>query len=157
MPSPSQIGFIVLPPAHGKTKLHCPKNYVYDASTVFDGRSTVDLEYLYQRALNTGFWMSYYQAWSKYLAPRLLEETGRIVVMVPHEELGQYAGWTDLGGLILHHSAWHGNFKHRLDTLKENLTLWNRESLRGAEECSCNAELVNKLLVKAMMWANTDF
>ena len=157
MPSHYQIAFVVMPAGHGKSSLHNRESYLYDAETVFPGRSTLDLEYLYLKGQNSGFWLPYYKLWSKHLADALKNETGRIVVMIPDSEIGLHAGWTDLGGLILAHAAWVSNFKARLDTSADHSAEWALESLRGGTICQNNAELVNKLLVKAMIWANTDF
>lgn len=96
MSSPRPIGFIVLPPAHGKTTIHLSLPYLLEADSVYPCRGTPLLSQLRTEAKRTGEWDRYDRVWARELLRSLPPGDSPLVVMVPAQSVG-----VELGGAFL--------------------------------------------------------
>lgn len=116
------IGYIVLPPAHGKTHNHLAISNLYDAGSLVGCTSTDKLTCLRTIAKNLIPVGGAYAAWNAYdrVYARELDiqiGAGRHVVLVPSGDIGIAANWTWLGSFVLSQNEWMRNLEARGETI----------------------------------------
>jgi hypothetical protein len=148
----SKIAYIVLPPGHGKSFWHLYVPGLLEADSVFPCRATQILSDLRTQAKKSGEWDQYDEEWSNQLKTRIEKGEERAVVMVPSWKVGEKAGWTDLGTLLLTKEVWAKNFDLRKDTHEKHEECWQEGYERGAQVYESLWELGEEIKKRADQW-----
>jgi hypothetical protein len=144
--SNSNVGFVVLPPGHGKSHHHNTSLGLYTIDSLVVRESSPYLLATKKYAHKSGDWSHHNLEWARLLNDALEDETRRILVMVPHASIGKAAGWADCGGLILEQDQWAQNFVARSDSSDNYQGLWFAEMKRGGRMVLNNKDLGARLL-----------
>jgi hypothetical protein len=127
------IGYIVLPPGHGKSHLHNPSERIYEADTSIPCKSTPELKKLRTLAKISGDWSDYDKLWTALLNRQLCYDRRKIVVLVPSTAVGETAGWRYLGRGLFHPDLWEKNFQDRSDSAWDHRLCYRAEAARPRE------------------------
>jgi hypothetical protein len=151
----SFIGFVVMPPGHGKSYRHLSLPGLVEADTLVDCKATENLRRERVRAKEIGYWKEYDNIWANAIAEKL-EDGARYVVMVPAIEVGEVLGWTYLGSAVLSDIQWEVNTKSRPGFFAK----WGwikRKSLEdGAIQLQSNDDLTNWLANITKEWMGLE-
>ena len=148
----SSVGYVVLPPGHGKSYRHDEGKGLLEADTVVPCKSTDELKHLRSVAKVTNDWAAYDRAWARDLNGKLSATTCRLIVMVPHESVGEAAGWIPCGGILLEEKTWSLNFSQRQDSAAKYKELWNHLAQAGSTIVATNDELTLRLNIILHNW-----
>jgi len=122
------LGYIILPPGHGKSYLHDPTIDLYEADSVVPNKATKELREKRKRAKITGDWSDYDTCWATLLVKALPEDG---VVLVPADQVGQAIRAVRLGACYLDESVWAENFRDRPDTAEKHIAAWEEAKRLG--------------------------
>jgi len=111
------IGFLVLPPGHGKSYHHSSIPGLIEADTMYDCRGDDELKELRLRARITSDWSNYDEAWANRLKSIVKDDNW--VIMVPNRAIGDRLNGTCLGIGQLSNDQWDVNLKKRGKTSKD--------------------------------------
>jgi len=109
------IGFLVLPPGHGKSFLHKKLPGLLEGDSIVDCRTGL-LSSLRDNAKASSSpmsqeWANYDHLWSEMIQAAL--SPGKYVIMVPSISVGRAAGWIYLGSAALTLEQWKENLQTR--------------------------------------------
>lgn len=125
-----QRGYIVLPPGHGKSFRHkMIPNYI-DAEALVACRATRELTKLRSEAKLSGNWTEYDKLWAAKLEKVL--PTGRFVIGVPSDSIGQLLNGTFVFAGVLEDSQWTKNLQDRKGSIAEYRQYWQHVRDLGA-------------------------
>lgn len=110
-PQYRNIGYIVLPPGHGKSFHHNSIVGLVEADSIYDCRGDAELSKLRSIARKMDDWHNYDVAWASRISARLTLH--RWVVMVPNESIGRLMGGTYMGSAVLERDQWTTNLERR--------------------------------------------
>jgi hypothetical protein len=116
-PRTSLIGYIVMPPGHGKTYHHGSIQELYEADQICDCRGDETLAMLREEARRVGYWGYYDEEWSSRISRRL--KNTPCVIMVPAVSIGERIGGTHLGTAQLRDKQWQENINLRGKTVSD--------------------------------------
>jgi hypothetical protein len=148
----SRIGYIIMPPGHGKSHHHCRLPGLIEADSIFNCKGTSELKELRSEAKRTNDWRVYDHHWVSELYKGL--GSTRYVVMVPVKNVGEEMNATYLGSLRLIDKQWNKNLRKRGKAVKDYLYCLNNDD--EYELCRTNDELEATLLGIAVDWLHYD-
>lgn len=111
------IGFLVLPPGHGKSYHHSSIPGLVEADTIYDCRGDDELKELRLRARITSDWSNYDEAWASRI--KVIIGDNNWVIMVPNRAIGDKLNGTCLGIGQLSNNQWDINLKKRGKTSRD--------------------------------------
>lgn len=135
----SLVGYIVLPPGHGKTYRHNPRMNLLEIDSLVHYKATPELVDYRKRAKETHCWGDYDKLRASLVCPLLPDE--KCVVMVPSYLVGSVSGWQFLGGAALSKGQWEENMKNRSDDTKQWEYAWEAVISSGGEVIENNNDL----------------
>jgi hypothetical protein len=144
----SKLGFVVLPPGHGKSHHHGMLPGLIEADTVFNCKGTPALAALRKVAKETGNWETYDFLWANMIANRLTQH--RWVIMVPSKSIGELLNGVYLGSGQLSDPQWEQNLRSRQKGL--GAYEYCRLTDSDVEKFNSNDALSNWLLTVSMLW-----
>lgn len=124
---PRPIGYIVMPPGHGKSVLHNPEVGLYEADQVVYWKEDKSLREARRCGKETGDWSQYDHLWASRM--RSLLPKGSIV-MVPVHSVGEAMGAQKIGSLYLDWGQWTRNFQQRRGSASKYKRCWE-DAQRG--------------------------
>lgn len=150
----NNIGFIVLPPGHGKSHLHSPTRHIFEADSLVPYNSSTKLQELRKAAKISGNWSEYDAEWTSCLAAKLPKT--RCILLVPSQSVGKAAHWTDLGGAVLTLTQWSLNLQNRPYGIWKYYSLWCEVDRTYRNRFADNTHLQSALLAYAGKWIAGD-
>lgn len=147
---PDQVGYVVMPPGHGKSYLHSPALRLLEADTLIDCKGTPFLRVLREEAKKTGDWDRYDREWGMEITKRL--PRGKVVVMVPSHRVGVLSGWTCLSAVTLTDEAWSLNLTNRQGSIEKYSQCRSMALAHGGLVFSSNRDLSAHVLTAARNW-----
>jgi hypothetical protein len=133
------IGYIVLPPGHGKSYRHSPLRNLLEADSLVPCKSTTSLIIARKKAKLHGNWLEYDTLWASMILETL--PPGRVVLMVPTNSVGISLGGTFLGAAVLNLTVWSNNLKNRVGDPVKYASVREEALLGGARVFESNEEL----------------
>lgn len=99
-----ELGYIVLPAAHGKSYHHGTLPGLLEADQIINCNGTPELQEARKEAKSTADWSKYDALWATLIRERIPK--GRQVIMVPSSTIGVLLNATCLGSAILTDDVW---------------------------------------------------
>jgi len=147
----SSIGYVVMPPAHGKSHLHLRFPWLVEADGLCPCRGTTSLNHLRTRAKESGDWSEYDREWARETLLRLAHTNHRIVVLIPAPSVGSALGGVHLHSARLTLPAWESNLRSRSYSTEKYLSLWEEVGASGTTYES-NSSLQSEVVRVGMCW-----
>nr|WSP06972.1 hypothetical protein [Gnomoniopsis castaneae chrysovirus 1] len=126
------VGYMVLPPGHGKSYMMSKELGSYglvEADGVIDCRGTQELSDLKDAAQVSGNWSQYDNLWSSEINSKIKGK--RCVVMVPSSTVGEAGGWHKVGTYLLTLDAWAANLMTRKGDMYKYRKQYSQAQLDG--------------------------
>lgn len=117
------VGYVVMPPAHGKSWISSRLPGLREADGIFDCKGNQRLRLLRSQAKVTNSWLAYNTAWAEELIARAPPLP--VVVMVPSFQLGELMTNINLGGYALEFEVWCNNLDNRGASFLKYLECYN--------------------------------
>lgn len=150
-----QRGYIVLPPGHGKSFRHKTIPNYFDVEAFVGPRTTRGLARLRSKAKQSGDWAEYDKLWATKLEEVL--PTGRFVLGVPSDSIGQLLNGTRIFAGVLEDSQWAENLQNRKGSIAEYRNYWQHVKDLGAETYPDNESLDQAIKDAIDVWWYTKF
>lgn len=142
------VGYVVMPPGHGKSYYHVRIQDLIEADSLYNCRGDESLKDLRLIARTTGEWAEYDDAWASRLVP--LIPLRCCIILVPSATVGDAIGATHLGSVQLSDSQWATNLENRGKTVADYA--YARLSGPGVAMFHTNFDLQSWLLAKLFSW-----
>lgn len=137
------VGYVVLPPGHGKSYMHGKIDGVYEADTLINCKATETLRQLRKQAKMTDEWTDYDSAWTSLIKEVLPDDTQ--VILVPDDRVGVKFCQSCIFRGVLTQTAWEENLRNRKGSTVEYNRWWTNVKDAGAVTYESNLELENAL------------
>lgn len=123
-----RIGYIVMPPGHGKSVLHNPEIKLYEADRIVYWKEDESLREAREHGWETGNWDCYDYLWASKMKSLIPEDS---IVMVPVHSVGEALGAERIGALYLDWEQWTDNFKNRKGSPSKYTRCWEDAKVGG--------------------------
>jgi len=148
------IGFLVLPPGHGKSFLHKKLPGLLEGDSIVDCRKG-PLSALRDKAkasltTTSQEWVNYDHLWAEMIQAAL--SPGRYVIMVPSISVGRTAGWTYLGSAALSLEQWKKNLMNRKGDSSKYQECYQQIKANGGQTFPLNQALENWVIQVTTSW-----
>lgn len=144
------VGYIVLPPGHGKSYRHDPSRKLLEAGSLVGCKSTNELAALRKVAWETNDWSKYDPLWGSEIQRHL--PTGRCVVMIPASSVGNIQGWVRLGSARLCLDEWESNLRFRKGSVAQYRASWEAVAKEGGAQLDSNQGLDEWVNARLAEW-----
>jgi hypothetical protein len=146
------MGYVVLPPGHGKSYYHAKFEGIYEADTVWPYNATPELIALRKDAWSTGDWGKYDSLWADGIMSHMPADT--IVLMVPAHSVGVLVAQKFIFSAVLSLEAWERNLRFRKGSVAKYLPCYELAKKSGARTYEDNERLETALwqdVIKALV------
>lgn len=146
-----KLGYVVLPPGHGKSFLHLREPWLLEADKIYDCEGDDVLKELRLRAKNSGYWNRYNQEWAGRLKRHKPNTEDRLIIMVPSREIGQAIGGDLVFAGCLCLSQWQKNLDDRNEKITKYVQAWDG-AVEYSKVYSNNNELQYAMMYNCLSW-----